>query len=337
MPLYRRPGSPHWWVRIGRKTRKSTGTADRKEAEEFERVLTQRLWRQRKLGDRAAISWNEASERWLNESARPRERDRWFLNWLKKDIGQHPVSAVSDPDVLEELRKNGLAEGWSHSTVDRMMRTVRAVLKACARWRCLEAAPHVPMYGESESEPRFLTPAQFAKLCDELPLHLGIAARFAVLTLLRMRSQSGLIWDRVDLKGGRAWVPGGQMKGAKTFGFPLSPEAVQVLREARVLNPHGQRVFQYEGKPVENFNTKAFKKAADRAGVPGLRWHDLRHTGASWAVQRGVSLQELMVLGGWKSYGMVLRYAHLSPANAAGAARAVGTSVAQALRRKKVA
>jgi integrase len=117
----------------------------------------------------------------------------------------------------------------------------------------------------------------------------------------------------------------------------LSPEAVQVLREARLLNPHGQRVFQYEGKPVGNFNTKAFKKAADRAGVSGLRWHDLRHTGASWAVQRGVTLQELMVLGGWKSYSMVLRYAHLSPANAAGAARAVGTTVAQALRRKRVA
>ena len=110
-----------------------------------------------------------------------------------------------------------------------------------------------------------------------------------------------------------------------------------MLREARLLNPHGLRVFQYEGKPVGNFNTKAFKKAADRAGVPGLRWHDLRHTGASWAVQKGVTLQELMVLGGWRSYSMVLRYAHLSPANAVGAARAVGTSVAQALRRKKVA
>jgi integrase len=127
------------------------------------------------------------------------------------------------------------------------------------------------------------------------------------------------------------------MKGAKTYGFPLSPEAVQLLREAGRLNPNGERVFQYDGKPVENVNTRAFKKAAERASVPGLRWHDLRHTGASWAVQGSVTLQELMALGDWKSYNMVLRYAHLSPANAAAAARAVGTSVAQALRSPKVA
>jgi integrase len=130
-------------------------------------------------------------------------------------------------------------------------------------------------------------------------------------------------------------VPSGQMKGAKTFGFPLSPEAVRVLRGARLLRPRGERVFQYDGKPIENFNTKAFKKAAERAGGSGLRWHDLRHTGASWAVQNGVTLQELMALGGWKSYAMVLRYAHLSPNNSVGAARAVGASVAQALRRRK--
>jgi integrase len=203
-----------------------------------------------------------ASKRWLAESARPRTRDRWFLKRLKNDIGKHPVSSVADPDVLEELRENGLAEGRSHSTVDRMTRTVRAVLRACVRWRYLEAAPHVPMYGGTQSEPRFLTQSQFAKLCNELPPHLNLAARFRVLTLLRMRSQSRLTWDRVDLQGARAWVPSKQMKGAKTFGFPLSPEAVQLLREARRLSPDGERVFQYDGKPVENFNTRAFKKAA---------------------------------------------------------------------------
>ncbi|HSZ08913.1 MAG TPA: tyrosine-type recombinase/integrase [Steroidobacteraceae bacterium] len=40
---------------------------------------------------------------------------------------------------------------------------------------------------------------------------------------------------------------------------------------------------------------------------------NLRHTWASWHVQSGTSLPELMELGGWKSYEMVLRYAHLAP------------------------
>lgn len=340
MPLYKRPGSPYWWVRIGRKTRKSTGTADRQQAEEFERVLTERLWRQDKLGDRSSVSWSEASERWLRDSKKERKRDREILEWLseKEDgpkIGEYPVSAVADPDVLEELRKDGLGADWSHATVDRMMRTVRSVLRRCVVWRYLEHAPPVPQYGEDDAEPRFLTQEQFQKLCKELPPHLNRAARFAVLTLLRKDAQARLTWDRVDLKAKRAWIPRGQMKAGKSFGFPLSDEAVKVLKECRMAFQHGDRVFQFEGQPIANFNTAAFKKASRRAGLEWLRWHDLRHTGASWAVQGGVTLQELMVLGDWKSYRMVLRYAHLSPANAASAAQAVAHSVAQSLRAKK--
>src|SRR5579885_2301353 len=335
MHFYRRSASGPWWVKIGRKTRKSTGTTDRQAAEEFGRALEQRLWRRDKLGDRSAISWREAADRWLTDSTRERRRDREFLAWLDPKIGEEAVSDIADPDAIEELRKDGLAEGWSRATVDRMLRTVRAVLRACVRWRHLESVPHIPQYGEDDPEPRFLTKPQFARLCRELPPHLNIAARFAVATLLRSSAQAGLTWDRVDLKARRAWVPRGQMKGKRAaFGFVLSPEAVKLLRQARRLSPTGNHVFQYDGQPIGNFNRGAFQKAARRAGVPGLRWHDLRHTGASWAVQCGVTLPELMVLGGWKSYRMVLRYAHLTPQNAAAAAQVVGTNVAQALKRK---
>lgn len=323
MPLYRRPNSPFWWVRIGRRTRKSTGTADRKKAEEFEKVLTERLWRQTKLGDRSAISWDEVVARWLTDSKRKRSRDREFLTWLAPKIGTHAVSAVAEPDALDLLRKLALKDGWAHSTVDRLMNTVRSVLRKAVDWRYLSTAPSVPMYGESETEPRWLTPTQFRRLLVELPPHLKCAARFAVATLLRMRSQSHLTWDRIDLKGRRAWIPGAQMKGRATHGFPLSSEAIKALKEARRLNPKGERVFQFEGSPIDNFHTAAFQKAVKRAKVGPLRWHDLRHTGASWAVQSGVTLPELMVLGGWKSYRSVLRYAHLAPANAVRAAESV--------------
>ena len=323
MPLYRRKGSPFWWVRIGRKTRESTGTADKAKAKEFERVLQERLWRRAKLGDRAAISWREVTQRWLTDSKRARKRDREFLTWLQPKIGDYPLSAVADGDALEELRKDGLEEGWSHSTVDRMMRTVRSILKKCVVWRLLESAPHVPQYGEEDSEPRFLTPEQFRRLVEELPPHLKVAARFAVLTLLRMRSQSRLTWDRIDMEAKRAWIPGAQMKMHRTHGFPLSSAAVEVLRETRALFPNGDRVFQYDNRPVDDFNTAAFKKAAGRAGVLPLRWHDLRHTGASWAVQNGTTLQELQVLGDWKSYRSVLKYAFLAPENAVSAAESV--------------
>ncbi len=60
-------------------------------------------------------------------------------------------------------------------------------------------------------------------------------------------------------------------------------------------------------------SSTAWGKAKQRAGIEDFRFHDLRHTWASWHVQSGTSLPELMELGGWKSYEMVLRYAHLAP------------------------
>jgi len=68
----------------------------------------------------------------------------------------------------------------------------------------------------------------------------------------------------------------------------------------------------YQDKPLARTTTKAWKKALNRAGIEDFRWHDLRHTWASWHVQNGTSLQELQELGGWASYEMVLRYAHLA-------------------------
>lgn len=331
MPIYRRPGSNHWWVRIsvaGKKTRRSTGTEDRAEAEEFAELERKRLYKLHKLGDRSAVLWKEVTARYLTDSQRARKRDRAILAALAEDLDNEAVSDI-DADALEELRKAWLDDGLAHSTIDRHMRTIRAVLRKCIDWRIIESAPKVPMYNVASKEPRWLTQGQFAKLKKELPSHLAIAAEFAVRTGLRMRSQSKLTWDRIDLKSKRLWIPGKQMKAGKSHGIPLSRAAIKALRQAKTLAPEGDGVFQFENVQIDNFNTKAFKKAVKRAGVGPLRWHDLRHTFAAWALQGGVTLHELMGLGGWASYQSVLVYAHLAPDHLAAAAEKVGTKRAQ--------
>ncbi|MCH6088537.1 site-specific integrase, partial [Salmonella enterica] len=55
------------------------------------------------------------------------------------------------------------------------------------------------------------------------------------------------------------------------------------------------------------------KAALRRAGIDDFRFHDLRHTWASWLVQAGVPLSVLQEMGGWESIEMVRRYAHLAP------------------------
>lgn len=324
MPLRKRPDSPYWQLQLGRRTRVSTGTADFDEAKEFERVFKERVWRVEKLGDRGAVSFFEVADRWLTSSAREKRRDREIVEWLTPRIGLKPVREIADADELEAIRLQGIDAGWSESTVDRMMGTVSAVLNACAGWRYIEHVPPIPMYRPQTAEPRALTVAELNRLCAHLPMHLALAARVAVHTLLRMRAMLKLTWDRIDLAQGRAWVPAKHQKAGRTFGLALNPEAIRALRGLRMLGgPKTPHVFTWQGRPIDDCNTLAFQDAVKDARLGSLRWHDLRHTGASWAVQAGLTLPELMVLGDWKDYRSVLRYAHLAPSSGAEAAAKV--------------
>jgi integrase len=326
MSIYRRKGSPHWWINIsvaGRKTRRTTGTEDRGKAEEFEAAERERLWRLHKLGDRGALRWAEAAAQWLNEvPEKSRAKEESILRWFDQYLADEQIGAI-DRDAVLELRAMLLEEGKSRARTDRYLAILRAVLRLAVTNGHLSAAPAVPMFNASAAAVRWLTGSQLEKLCTNLPPHLSLCARFAVHSGLRMRSMLSLTWDRIDLKAKRLWIPGEQMKGGQPHGYPITKKMAELLREARAMNPTGAHVFQYNGKPVDDCNTRAFQKAAKAAGLEGLRWHDLRHTFAAWAVQEGVSLPELMELGGWKSHTMVMRYAHLSPDHLAKAAERI--------------
>jgi integrase len=79
-------------------------------------------------------------------------------------------------------------------------------------------------------------------------------------------------------------------------------------------------VFTYAGKPLARVSTHAWEKALKRAGIENFRWHDLRHTWASWHRRAGTPTHELQRLGGWRTARMVERYAHLAPDDLAQAA-----------------
>lgn len=339
MSIYRRKGSPHWWICIsvaGRKTRRSTGTTDRAQAQEYEKRETERLWRVHKLGDRGSLRFTEAAAQWLEAvPERSRYKEQSVLSWFEAQIGEEPIRSI-DRDAVIELRQMLVDEGKSPARVDRYLANLRAVLRKAVELGHLEAAPPVPMFSKRSAEPRWLTRAQLKALCGELPPHLSLAAEFAVYTGLRMRSMLALTWDRVDLRAGRLWIPGDQMKGAQAHGVPLAKDAKRVLRALKSLSPTGEHVFQYEGRPIDDCNTAAFQKAVARAKVGPLRWHDLRHTFAAWAVQSGVPLYELMQLGGWRTYSMVLRYSHLAPDHLSKSANLIARYGHSKKRRKRV-
>ena len=115
----------------------------------------------------------------------------------------------------------------------------------------------------------------------------------------------------------------------EAIAVPLNEDAVAVV--LRQIGKHDTHVFTFRSKPVRQVNTKAWHKALRDAGIEDFRWHDLRHTWASWHVQAGTPIYELQELGGWESADMVRRYAHLAPEHLAKAAArivSIGTIMA---------
>ncbi len=133
---------------------------------------------------------------------------------------------------------------------------------------------------------------------------------FSLVTGLRQSNVTQLKWSEIDMTRAHAWVHPDKAKAKKAIAVPLNVDAMKILQQQK--GTHPEYVFAYQGKPITQCTTKAWYKALVKAKIENFRWHDLRHTWASWHVQNGTTLQELQQLGAWESYEMVLRYAHLS-------------------------
>jgi integrase len=138
---------------------------------------------------------------------------------------------------------------------------------------------------------------------------------------VRQANVTGLEWSQVDLVRKCAWIHPDQAKARRAIAVPLSAAAVEIVRSQ--LGLCQSHVFSYRGKPVTVVNNKAWQAALKRAGIEDFRWHDLRHTWASWHAQAGTPLNVLQELGGWESVEMVRRYAHLSGEHLSGYARSM--------------
>lgn len=300
-----------WYIDIptakGR-IRRSAGTADKKAAQEYHDQVRERIWRQEKLGERV-VTWGEAVAKWLGMEERGLP-DRYRLSALNVD----PLSALPlSPELLEKS-----STGRSPATYNRLLSLVAAIHHASG------VTFSAPRKTATAGRTRWLTKEEWAKLqkalLKESPL-LEQAARFTLATGLRENNVLNLEWPQIDLRRRVAWLYADQMKGKAPLGVPLNDDAMAVLDERKGVDKRW--VFGNPDYPLYKASNRAWYTALRSTGLVGFRWHDLRHTFAAWAVMSGVRLEELMHLGGWKTYSMVMRYAHLSPEHLADASAKV--------------
>lgn len=323
MSLFKRNDSPYWWVKItprsGPPIQRSVGTTDKVAAQEYHDKLKASLWEQERLGIKPKRSWREAVVRWLEETSdkATHGEDKKKLVWLHAFLGDLTLDQIT-LDVIDRIRSAKLKEA-SKGTVNRYLALVRSVLiRARDEWEWVDRVPKVRLFKETNSRERSLTVVQAKALLAELPEHQREVVLFALATGLRQSNVLRLEWGQVNLDQRHAWIHGWQSKNRRPISVPLNEAALAVLKRQK--DKHPTRVFTFRGKPLNQANTKAWQAAKKRAGIDDFRWHDLRHTWATWQRQAGTPTHDLQRLGGWKTAAMVERYAHLAPDHLAVAA-----------------
>ena len=233
---------------------------------------------------------------------------RYCIRRTDKYLGELYLDEITR-DVLWNL-VGTLRKTIAPATVNRTMNIVRAILnKACREWEWIDTVPKVPILKTDPGRIRWITRTEAELLLKELPEHLLAMAEFTLATGLRRANVTGLEWSQIDMTRSVAWIHPDQAKSRRAIGVKLNQTAKGVL--IRRIGKHQRYVFTYHGKRIRQTSTKAWYSALERAGIEDFRWHDLRHTWASWHVQAGTPLHILKELGGWAKLDMVLRYAHL--------------------------
>jgi integrase len=156
------------------------------------------------------------------------------------------------------------------------------------------------------------------------------AIRLLILTGARLREILNLEWAHLDLDRGMLFLPDSKT-GAKSI--ILNAPALAVLENLERIGSHviaGQRAGMDGEKPRADLN-KPWRSIAKRAGLAGLRIHDLRHTHASFGAGAGLGLPIIGKLLGHKNAGTTQRYAHLDTDPLRRASEHIGGKLAAAM------
>lgn len=138
--------------------------------------------------------------------------------------------------------------------------------------------------------------------------YLGPLMQLAVETSMRRGELLSLLWADVDLDKRTAHLPVTKNGNARTVA--LTPRAIAVLGS---LPRSDERVFPVSGNAVR----LSWERLRARAGLPGLRFHDLRHEAVSRLFEAGLNIPEVALMSGHRDTRMLLRYTHLRPESVA--------------------
>jgi len=282
-------------------------------------------------------TFREFAHKWLEDYARPHVKPSTYDGY-ERYLNGHWIPAFGDvplrlltPGRIQETVNGLAARGLKAKSVNNFVVPLKKMLADAVKWGYLQNSPaiNVSRLPVRHQEMRALNPAEVTRLLNAVAPEHRLFFELAAFTGLRRGELIALCWKDVDWRNQRLHVHRAAWKGhigtPKSAGsrrsVDLTPALLDHLRAAFPEGSEGEvaEEFMFPGvdgglRDPESFLRWHFKPALRRAGLPDIRFHDLRHTYASLLILTGEHPKFVQSQLGHASITTTLdRYGHLLP------------------------
>jgi len=245
------------------------------------------------------------------KGSRPKEQAQKLQYWCKH-FGNKRASEITAADIDKGI--GALPKHLKNATINRYVAAISVVLNYACRYYDLSNNPvrHISPLPEKNSRTRFLSNSEKTRLLGACmssnwdKLHLLVL--LAITTGARKGELTKLRWSDIDFDRQTAFV-----RTSKNGQPKVLPLTDSVIKELQLFNTKDNSlIFASTVKPDKPYCfTKPWYKALKDADIEDFRFHDLRHSCASYLAMNGASLLEIADVLGHKQIQMTKRYAHL--------------------------
>ena len=261
------------------------------------------------------LRFTEFSTLYIQNYAKVNKRswrdDTYSIGIFKKSFG-NPFLEDIGPLMIEKFKAERLESGTSKARVNRNLALLKKMFNLAIDWGHAKENPvrKVKFFSEKDNlKERILTREEEARLLEKSADHLRPIIVTALHTGMRRGEILSMEWNQVDLVKRNIRVD--KTKSGKTRYIPINHVVYAELIGLKARNGKSEHVFlnPMTHSPIHDVKT-AFNAATRRAGIKGLRFHDLRHTFASRLVEGGTDLITVKDLLGHHSVLITQRYTH---------------------------
>ncbi|GAB3547432.1 site-specific integrase [Noviherbaspirillum agri] len=227
--------------------------------------------------------------------------------WLQHPFAKREAASIKPADIAS-YRDQRLKEGKAAATVRIELSLISSVYKyAKHEWgftKLSNPVTEIKRPPPSKGRDRRLEDGELdAILCVTEGTYMAPVILLAIETAMRAGELASLQWEHINLVKRTAVLP--DTKNGDKRVVPLSTKAIEILRK---MERNGDNVFHFQDSYVIS---DAFRRITKRAGIMGLRFHDLRHEAVSRLFEKRLNVMEVASISGHRSLQMLQRYTHL--------------------------